>query len=129
MVDENNVVDGSVDKSNVESVPKKSSGWFWIVFVSVCALVLMCLVGWVYYHDGYNKGYNAICTLPNTSVNGSSLFDEGYSAGIGYGVNMSIQRMLYYAQNCSVVRINYSDKIYGFVDATCVVSLPNRTVG
>jgi hypothetical protein len=92
--------------------------------MTITALLLLG-TGWVYYNEGLNDCVTPLC---NTSVNGSSLYDDGFNSGIGYGVNLSIQRMLYYAQNCSVVRINYSNNIYGFVDATCIVKLQNGTV-
>jgi hypothetical protein len=91
-----------------------------LVIISVAFLCLAGLVGWFYYHAGIDKG---VATCPNASIS----YNQGYAVGTEYGVNVSIQQMLYYAQNCSVVRINYTGKIYGFVDATCVVRL-NQTV-
>lgn len=95
-----------------------------LVIIAFAFLVLAGLVGWFYYHDGFDKG-SASCPIVLNNVSG---YQAGYVAGTDYGVNVSILSMLHYAQNCSVVRINYSNNIYGFIDATCVIPV-NRTVG
>lgn len=110
-----------VDEKKVEV--KKGIDWFWAIVIIGVGLMLMAFVGWSYYNDGFDKG-SASC--PNVSIN-SSNFDAGFNSGVEYGLNMSVQQMLYYAQNCSVVRINYTGNVYGFVDATCVVALNNRS--
>lgn len=127
MVDEkvDEMIDENVVDESVESVPKKK-GFGGFLLWALIVIIVFAGFGIICYNWGYNYGVDAMNLVPNVSLNGS-LFDDGFTSGVGYGLNMSIQRMLYYAQNCSVVRINYSDNIYGFIDATCVIPI-NKTV-
>lgn len=105
---------------NVVEVKKKDN---WLVVFMV--LLIVFLFSFIVYVLSYNAGLDN-CPVSNISMNDS--FNRGFVSGTDYGVNISILSMLHYAQNCSVVRINYSNNIYGFVDATCVIPI-NRTVG
>ncbi len=56
--------------------------------------------------------------------NCSTLERQAYLTGAEYGMNYSINSLLYYAQNCQIVNVNYTNTVYGFIDVSC---LANRT--
>jgi hypothetical protein len=129
------VVDDKVSEPVVENNDepvKKKSNWLLIIFICILFSSLLALVGWIYYHDGFNKGVASVPDINNSYNSGYSSgyndgvnysYTKGYADGTQYGLNASILGLLYYAQNCSVATVNYSGQIYGFVDATCVVEL------
>jgi hypothetical protein len=54
------------------------------------------------------------------SLNCTDVQTLAYKDGVGQGLNLSVQALLYYSQNCSIATINYSNSIYGFVDVHCI---------
>lgn len=129
-----------MDENNVNvDVKKKSS--VWLIFGIVCIVVVAFLLfgslsyksGLSHgggscdlnssYNVGYSRGYNSGIGY---AMNQSTNYTKGFDLGIELGMNNTILGLLHYAQNCSVVRVNYSNNVYGFIDATCVIPV-NKT--
>jgi len=88
----------------------------------IMAIMFILIVALTIYVIAENQKEVPVTQCTGNELNNS--FNTGYSAGynegIGYAVNETAKMILTYSQNCSIVKMNYSNNIFGFVDVTCI---------
>jgi hypothetical protein len=105
------MVDANVEPEKYKlSIAHKILGVIFIVIISALTIYIMI--------QNYEECPEyPICDLNNSFNTG---YSNGYNDGVGYAVNRTAEQILAYSRNCSIVSMNYSNNVFGFIDVTCI---------